>query len=51
MISPIGYLRYMDRDIVIHGGGVGPVSQKLYDHIYGMQTGVVADDMGWIVQL
>ena len=51
VISPIGYLRYMDRDIVIHGGGVGPVSQKLYDHIYGMQTGVVADDMGWIVQL
>ena len=41
----------MDRDIVIHGGGVGPVSQKLYDHIYGMQTGVVADDMGWIVQI
>ena len=51
VISPIGYLRYMDRDIVIHGGGVGPVSQKLYDHIYGMQTGVVADDMGWIVQI
>jgi branched-chain amino acid aminotransferase len=51
VISPIGYLRYMDRDIVIHDGGVGPVSQKLYDHIYGMQTGVVADDMGWIVQL
>ena len=28
-----------------------PTSSKLYDHIYGMQTGVVADDMGWIVQL
>ena len=51
VISPIGYLRYKNADIVINGGGVGPVSQKLYDHIYGMQTGVVADDMGWIVQL
>ena len=51
VISPIGYLRYKDADIVINGGGVGPVSQRLYDSIYGMQTGVVADDMGWIVQI
>ena len=51
VISPIGYLRYKGEDIVIHGGGVGPVSQKLYDTIYGMQTGALPDDMGWIVQL
>ena len=51
VISPIGYLRYKGEDIVIQGGGVGPVSQKLYDYIYGMQTGTVKDEMGWIVQL
>ena len=51
VISPIGYLRYKGRDIVVNGGGVGEVSQKLYDTIYGMQTGVRTDDMGWIVQL
>ena len=51
VISPIGYLRYKNADIVINGGGVGPLSQRLYDYIYGMQTGVVPDDMGWIVQL
>ena len=51
VISPIGYLRYKGRDIVINGGNVGPVSQKLYDTIYGMQTGVKSDDMGWIVQI
>ena len=32
-------------------GNVGALSQKLYDTIYGMQTGVVPDDMGWIVQI
>ena len=36
---------------MVNGGGVGPVSQKLYDTIYGMQTGALPDDMGWIVQL
>ena len=51
VISPIGYLRYKGEDIVVNGGGVGPVSQKLYDTIYGMQTGALPDDMGWIVQL
>ena len=51
VISPIGVLRYKGEDIVINGGGVGPVSQKLYDSIYGMQTGTVKDDMNWIVTI
>ena len=46
VISPIGYLRYKGADIVVSGGDVGPVSQRLYDQVYGMQTGAVADDMG-----
>ena len=29
----------------------GPVAQKLYNTLYGMQTGTVADDMGWTVKL
>ena len=51
VISPIGYLRYKGEDIVINNGNVGDLSQKLYDTIYGMQTGVVEDDMGWIMQI
>jgi hypothetical protein len=27
------------------------VAQKLYDTIYGMQTGKVEDDMGWTYKL
>ena len=51
VISPVGALRYEDEVMEIGGGGIGPVSQKLYDTIYGMQTGALPDDMGWIVQL
>ena len=51
VISPIGYLRYKGEDIVINSGNVGPVSQKLYDTIYGMQTGTVKDDMGWVMTI
>ena len=30
---------------------VGETAQKLYDNLYGIQTGVVEDDMGWTFPL
>ena len=47
VISPIGTLYYMGEDYKVADGNVGPIAQKLYDTLYGMQTGHVADDMGW----
>ena len=47
IISPIGVLRYKGEDIVIGDGGVGEVSQKLYDTLYGIQTGALPDPFGW----
>ena len=35
----------------IADGGIGEISQKLYDTVTGIQTGKVADDMGWTVQV
>ena len=37
--------------VQVADGTVGPVAQKLYDTLYGMQTGTVADDMGWTYRL
>ena len=51
VISPIGWLNYKGTDVQVADGKVGPVAQKLYDTLYGMQTGTVADDMGWTVKL
>ena len=37
--------------MTVADGKVGPIAQKLYDNLYGMQTGTVKDDMGWTVPL
>lgn len=47
VISPVGKLKYQDKTLNIGDGGVGSLSQKLYDTIYGIQTGAIPDDMGW----
>ena len=52
VISPIGLLKYRGEDHSINGEKVGPLSQKLYDAIYGMQTGTIEPEMdGWVVAL
>ncbi len=52
VISPIGLLRYRGTDYPINGEKVGALSQKLYDTLYGMQTGIREPEMeGWVVTL
>ena len=47
VISPVGELTWKGKKIVINGGKIGEVSQKLYDELYGIQTGEIEDAMGW----
>ena len=52
VISPIGVLNYEGKDHAINNEEVGDLSQKLYDTLYGMQTGKLPDEMGgWIVKM
>ena len=52
VISPIGFLKYKGKDYEINGGKVGELSQKLYDALYGMQTGIREPEIdGWIVNV
>ena len=51
VISPVGELRWKDRDAVINGGKIGPLSQELYDTITGIQSGRLPDPYGWTVAL
>ena len=51
VISPINELRIGGQDIQIGDGGIGPVSQMLYDTITGIQSGTVEDSFGWTVQV
>ncbi|MDO4482968.1 MAG: branched-chain amino acid aminotransferase [Clostridia bacterium] len=51
VISPVGELAWGDEKLTINGGEIGPVAQKLYDTLTGIQYGRVADENGWIVKL
>ena len=51
VISPVGKLRYVDEVMTINGGDIGPLSQKLYDTITGIQTGKLPDEKGWRVKV
>lgn len=51
VISPIGKLCWHDKDIVINGGKIGPITQRLYDTLTGIQSGELEDDMGWTVEI
>ena len=47
VISPIGSMGWEDKKISINEGKIGPTAQKLYDTLYGIQSGKVEDSLGW----
>ena len=51
VISPIGELKWGDDIMIINNGEIGPVSQKLYDTLTGIQWGKLPDTMGWTVEV
>jgi branched-chain amino acid aminotransferase len=48
VISPIGELIWGERHAVVSGGGIGPLSQRLYDRITAIQYGRAPDPFGWV---
>lgn len=51
VISPVGELCWKDEKLTVGDGNIGPVAQKLYDTLTGIQTGKLADENNWIVKL
>ncbi len=49
VISPIGELNMDGEKVVINGGKIGALSQRLYDTLTGIQWGKVSDPFGWSV--
>ncbi|MDR1328448.1 MAG: branched-chain amino acid aminotransferase [Oscillospiraceae bacterium] len=49
VISPVGKLVSADGALAVGGGSVGPLAQRLYDALYGVQTGRLTDGFGWTV--
>ncbi len=51
VISPIGELKWGDNIMTINNGEIGPLSQKLYDTLTGIQWGNLPDTMGWTYEV
>ena len=51
VIAPIGELAEGEEKVTINGGQIGPVTQRLYDELTGIQWGRQADPHGWVYKL
>ena len=49
VVSPVKELDWKGDKVFINDGKIGPVTQKLYDTMTGMQWGKIPDTKGWIV--
>ncbi len=51
VISPVGHLKWGEKVIEINNGEIGPISQKLYDTLTGIQWGKLPDKFNWTTTL
>jgi len=51
VISPVGELAYQGEHIVLNGGRIGELTQRLYDTIVGIQYGTAPDTHRWTVEI
>lgn len=51
VISPVGHLRFEDHVMQVKDGGIGELSQRIYDTITGIQLGKVEDTFNWTVEV
>ncbi|MFA6571088.1 MAG: branched-chain amino acid aminotransferase [Bacteroidota bacterium] len=51
LITPVGHLKYKDKIVTVNNMKIGPVAQKLYDTISGIQYGEIEDTHNWNVHI
>ncbi|SFF64131.1 branched chain amino acid aminotransferase apoenzyme [Halobacillus alkaliphilus] len=51
VISPVGEFNWLGKKMVVNNHEIGPVAQKLYDTVTGIQRGRKEDDYGWTVEI
>lgn len=47
VISPVGRIGYRGETLLVNGGQPGPLAQRLWDEIVGIQNGDLPDRHGW----
>ncbi|MDR2889425.1 MAG: branched-chain amino acid aminotransferase [Lachnospiraceae bacterium] len=48
VVSPVGHLRKGDEVVQIADGGIGGLTQRLYDTLTGIQLGKIEGPAGWV---
>ena len=51
VVSPVSKLSFKGQNYAIGDGSIGKLTQKMYDTLTGIQTGKIADTMGWITKV
>lgn len=51
VVSPVGRFCYKGETVTVGGGGIGKVTQSLYDELTGIQFGRIPDKNNWIIRL
>ena len=51
VISPVGELGYRGERMTINGGGIGALTQRLYDAITAIHYGATNDAHGWMTRV
>lgn len=51
VISPIGELNWEGRCIKVNNSKTGPLAEKIYQKLTGIQTGELEDDFGWTEEI
>jgi len=47
VISPVGLMKWKDKEVIINNQEIGPLSQRLYDEVTALQYGQKEDTRGW----
>ncbi|MEA1935873.1 MAG: branched-chain amino acid aminotransferase [Thermodesulfobacteriota bacterium] len=51
IISPVGQIYYKGKEHVINNGGIGPLTERLYNEILQVQYGEKEDPFGWRIKI
>ncbi len=51
VVSPIGKLSYEGEEMIFNNNEIGPYAHKIYDTLFGIQSGTVEDTFGWTVEV
>lgn len=51
VITPVGQLGYKGKEYVMNNSKTGPITQKIYGTITGIQYGKIKDKFGWIKKI